>query len=344
MATRAEADLVLQQYQDRLFDSNPNLVKLSVVPVTDVDGRSTSEYLLEAGVISMAVQIAASSSKSGEFVPEGLAVPDSWNGNEVPVRVIQVGEIKALNNRHSAVSAPVGTLEFVGRVRPVNGGNSVGNTRFNSAGTFGSVVKLRDDVRNRYFISNWHVLAGGAGVPGDAILQPGRLDGGSTPNDEIGSLFWFLLNDEFDVALGLSRAPWQNFVAHGFRCFSAYSDVPVDPVVGRHVTKCGRTTETTHGTILSTNATVRVTGAYPGGVQRFVKQIETTGMAMAGDSGSVTFHSADMSPVGLLFAGDSTRTYHNNLKKLFDTQFGMVQTTNSIGTPITLPSVQMERL
>lgn len=346
MATRTDADLVLRHHQRQMFSSNPNLVKLSVVPVTDAVGRPTAEYILEAGVLNLAVQISAQSAGQGEYVPSKLAIPD-LNGaltkNEISVRVVQVGEIKALSVGLAPPPAPISILSYTNRVRPVNGGNSIGNARYNNAGTFGSVVKLAGDSSNRYFLSNWHVLADGSGQAGDPIVQPGRLDGGSTPGDVIGTLFWFILNDDFDAALGLASAPWQNFVSHGFRCYSTYRDIPVDPIVNQPVTKCGRTTELTNGTILSVNASVRVTG-YPTGTRLFTNQIETTVMSAPGDSGSVLFHSDDMSPVGLLFAGGATRTYHNNLKKLFDTQFGALQTTNAAGDPVTLPAVTFEQL
>lgn len=348
MATEAEANKTLKFHQVKLFD-NYNLAKLSVVPKLDSSDKPTTDWLIEAGVISLAVQANASAQSAGlaENVPNELFIPDQ-NGQltaqSVTVRIVEVGEIRTVAHLVANEDpSSVDLLSYKNRVRPVNGGNSVGNARYNDAGTFGSVVKLRSDDANRYFISCWHVLAGGSGVTGDALIQPGRLDGGFSSVDIIGTLYWFLLNDDFDVALGLVSNPWQKVVTPGYRGFSRFGTIPVSPVVQKPVTKCGRTTEVTTGTILSTNTSVRVAG-YPTGTRLFLNQIETTVMSQPGDSGSILFHSAEMAPVGLLFAGGQTRSYHNNLKVLFDTQFGKRRVVTQSGIDIELPEVIFDGL
>ena len=349
MATQQDADLSLKHFGNQLFSRNPNLVKLSVVAEQDADGKPTGQYYLEAGVISMAVQNASAALDAGlatELVPSELPLADAQGNarnDRVRVNVVQVGEIRALNCGAQQSTQSIGILAFTNRVRPVNGGNSVGNTRYNNAGTFGSVVRLRNDTNNRYFLSNWHVLVGGSGQNGDVIVQPGRLDGGFSPNDVIGTLHWSILDSEFDAALGIATQPWQNFVAHGFRCYASYDPNPIDPSVNAAVTKCGRTSETTTGTILSTNASVNVSG-YPTGTRLFTNQIETTSMAQPGDSGSITFQSSGMQPVGLLFAGGSTRTYHNKLKLLFDRHFNSRTDVGVDGRSQAQPEVQIESL
>lgn len=60
----------------------------------------------------------------------------------------------------------------------------------------------------------------------------------------------------------------------------------IEPDIGMHVQKTGRTTGATYGTILNTNATVRV--GYPGGHSAiFVNQIITGNISRGGDSGSL---------------------------------------------------------
>jgi hypothetical protein len=75
------------------------------------------------------------------------------------------------------------------KYRPASGGVSIGHYLI-TAGTFGCTVK-RDG--NRYILSNNHVLANSNSADiGDDILQPGPTDGGSRPDDIIGTLHEFI--------------------------------------------------------------------------------------------------------------------------------------------------------
>lgn len=348
MATQEQADKTLAFHQNRLFQDIPNLSKLSVVK--DTQGN----WIIEAGVIDENIQNTLSNTNyEAECVPNSLQIPTDEKGTlsqeVLPVHIVNTGEIRTLGavaerkTPTPGTVAEIETLAFTNRTRPVNGGNSVGNCRNYDAGTFGSVVRLSGDTTNRYFLSNWHVLVGGSGRIGDRLVQPGRLDGGVCSRDTIGVLYWHLLDSEFDAALGQADMPWENFVAHGFRCYTNYDPIPIDPTKDEAVTKCGRTTERTNGTILSTNASVRVIG-YPTGTRLFTNQIETTSMAQRGDSGSILFQSSGMQPVGLLFAGGSTRTYHNKLKLLFDRHLNSRQVTNANGDTDEIPEVDFDSL
>lgn len=84
-------------------------------------------------------------------------VPPDVNG--VPTDVVPVGDITAL-------------------ARPTMCGVSVGHCAI-TTGTLGCLVKRRDSENgDRYILSNNHVLAySNNGVAGDAILEPGPLDG-----------------------------------------------------------------------------------------------------------------------------------------------------------------------
>lgn len=79
--------------------------------------------------------------------------------------------------------------------------------------------------------------------------------------------------------------------------------------------KCGRTSRATSGTIRSVNATARVSG-YPTGTRVFTNQIQTTFMLRPGDSGSVLINSSNNKVVGLGFAGSSSRSFHNHIRKI----------------------------
>ncbi len=84
----------------------------------------------------------------------------------------------------------------------------------------------------------------------------------------------------------------------------------VDATVGMAVTKSGRTTSTTTGTIEVLDATSQV--SYGGGrVAYFENQILSGDMSEPGDSGSLLVEASSKRAVGLLFAGSDTVTVYN---------------------------------
>lgn len=87
--------------------------------------------------------------------------------------------------------------------RLIQPGLSVGNLKQRSTGTLGAIV--RDlTTQERYLLSNWHVLCGGPEASvGDPISQPGPMDLGSSPPNEVAKLErWLRLSEQFDAALG----------------------------------------------------------------------------------------------------------------------------------------------
>src|SRR5690606_35808689 len=79
-----------------------------------------------------------------------------------------------------------------GRFRPtIMPGISLGHYKI-TAGTFGAVVAHRD-TGEKLILSNNHVLANSNEVLiGDAILQPGPVDGGMNPDDIVARLEQFV--------------------------------------------------------------------------------------------------------------------------------------------------------
>ena len=82
-------------------------------------------------------------------------------------------------------------------------------TRISPLGTICCRVKLGNHV---YALSNNHVYANqNLATPGDAVIQPGTFDGGSSPDDDIGTLTAFKpivfstsANNVIDAAIALS--------------------------------------------------------------------------------------------------------------------------------------------
>lgn len=184
---------------------------------------------------------------------------------------------------------------------------------------------------------------------GDAIYQPGAYDGG-TDQDIIATLLRYvpLWRDATAPQCLLARAAaatantvlrWlrQNYqvrvdrlsgranladaaVAKPIRPGDIAAGVlGLGPVrgtapaeLGMAVTKSGRTTGVTEGTVRVVGATVRV-GLGEAGSATFEDQIVTTAMAQPGDSGSLLL-SADHRAVGLLSAGSDQATIHGRLE------------------------------
>jgi hypothetical protein len=236
--------------------------------------------------------------------------------------VVETGDIFA--GIDAAEELPEAQEEEVGiealrvRVRPVEGGYSVGHFRI-TAGTYATAVydvrPYPSIPRKYYVLSNNHVLANSnAARIGDPILQPGPYDGGTYPRDMIARLSRFV-----PIRFGGPRNYVDAAIAEGdfhvldreIYWIGYVKGVRFMTKPGEIVQKTGRTTNYTTGKVTSINATVNVN--YGGGrVAKFYRQILTTNMSAGGDSGSLL---CDMNEnaVGLLFAGSSTVTVHNHI-------------------------------
>jgi hypothetical protein len=217
--------------------------------------------------------------------------------------------------------------------RPVPIGVSTGHPDI-TAGTIGARVTDGVDV---YALSNNHVYAASnAASIGDAVIQPGTFDGGSSI-DNIGTLDDFETivfcnpyptscpSNTIDAAIASTTAAYV-----GFRTpsdgYGAPSSSTATASVGMRVMKYGRTTGQTNGRIYAINATVDVNYGLPG-FARFVNQIIITpgSFSAGGDSGSlivVQKGSDERKPVGLLFAGSNTLTIANPIDPVLD-RFGV---------------------
>jgi hypothetical protein len=232
----------------------------------------------------------------------------------------------------------VGTQTLAKRIRPAEGGYSVGHINI-TAGTIATCVydilpggtisppAHGIGIPPKYYIlSNNHVLANvNAGSAGDPVLQPGPFDGGTNPADRIASLSRFIPitlqppvplaqhNNLVDCAVAegqfhdLNREIYWSGAVRGWRRKATVT-------VGTVVKKTGRTTNFTTGRITAINATVDVN--YGGGrVARLKDQIVTTNMSAGGDSGSLVL-TLDNVAVGLLFAGSPIAMIANQIENV----------------------------
>lgn len=205
--------------------------------------------------------------------------------------------------------------------RPVPIGVSTGHPDI-TAGTIGA--RVIDGSGNVYALSNNHVYANeNKAESGDPVLQPGAYDGGSAPDDIIGTLsafqpISFSVDNVIDAAIARSTAGELGNATPGDG-YGTPKSTTADAYINMKVKKYGRTTGQTKGRVYATNATIDV--YYGSGIARFVNQIVITPGAFSagGDSGSLIVVDAkrsprDRQPVGLLFAGSLLYTIANPIE------------------------------
>lgn len=216
--------------------------------------------------------------------------------------------------------------------RPVPTGVSTGHPNI-TAGTIAARVK--DGQGNVYALSNNHVYADvNSASIGDNVLQPGPSDGGVDPGDAIGTLsdfepikFGKKQTNSMDAAIALATT---SNLDNGTPSdgYGTPNSITVAATIDLAVQKYGRTTGHTNGQVKETGITVDVcyVPAGPFGCKksaRFIDQISVVDLIAGsgadtfsepGDSGSlIVTDTADVNPVGLLFAGSSARTLANRI-------------------------------
>jgi hypothetical protein len=219
-------------------------------------------------------------------------------------------------------------VQFVGRIqkrvvtpweqdrhRPLCIGTTVGHHKI-TAGTLGCFVRQgAEDDPSVFILSNNHVLANeNLAVAGDAILQPGRLDGGTLTRDKVAVLTRFVklkkrhnLVDCAIAQVNPQRVAFDPRPIKGLGALAGVSAIPVDE--GMWVAKLGRTTSLTKGRVTAFELD-DVVVSYDTGNFSFDQVIEIEGIGPkpfsdGGDSGSLIVNSR-REAVGLLFAGSES--------------------------------------
>ncbi|HKJ67354.1 MAG TPA: hypothetical protein VKA68_05320, partial [bacterium] len=265
-----------------------------------------------------------------------VATPDVAN---IPAVVENIPVDVKVTGRFVARSDPTAWFD-----RPVPIGVSTGHPDI-TAGTIGA--RVQDESGNLFALSNNHVYAdvNEANI-GDDELQPGPYDGGSAPEDVIGQLTDYepILfdgsNNTIDAAIAstTSNLVGTSTPADGYGTPSATTK---SASVGMAVRTFARTTGLTSGEVSEVNVTVDVCYKTAGPFRckklaRFMNQISITpgDFSDGGDSGSLIVDTNN-NPVGLLFAGSSTRTLANPIDAVL-TRFNV---TIDAGQPVTDISV-----
>jgi len=241
--------------------------------------------------IYVSKKLPVSQLKPSEIIPKTVKLED---GREVCTDVVEVGRIKKLQ-----------LLDPKKKWRPSPTGVSTSRVDEQSAGTIGWFVV--DEDGEVYIMSNNHVWAKeNLGSRGDLLIQPGRLDGGDPEKDVLFELYDFVPisftagYNTVDVAIATINDMSNTYVS--ILNIGGVTGKRV-PGVGETVTKMGRSTSVTSGTVTDNSATLWV--EYDSGTALFTDVILAQGdnVINAGDSGSpLLTHNNKFA--GLVFAGN----------------------------------------
>ncbi len=217
-------------------------------------------------------------------VPEGTYRPHVWAS-------------------YSGWRSPASTDKRAARANPMQCGISISDEYHYAYGTLGSKVIDRA-TGAEMILSNWHVLAADWGArPGQRIVQPGRLDGG-TRADTVATLTRHAMSVNLDAAVATlngTRELVNNQLALG--SVTAVRQVEL----GMEAVKSGRRTGITYGRVTAIAGTARIRYGWLERIIRDVVTIEPRWpgepVSAGGDSGSVWLDAATMRAIGLHFAG-----------------------------------------
>ena len=285
--------------------------------VKQVQEKHTAKLLALKGVVGTAVGVDTEENPNIKVFVEGpgvAGIPKKLD--EVNVEVVVTGKIYAMPQlEEKAARTRIDPTAWFARPVPI--GVSTGNIGEISAGTISCRVKSSSGTL--FALSNNHVYALENDAPiGSYVLQPGRYDGGTSPDDVIGTLSDYVPIDfdgsnTIDAAIatiikdGTTPRVGKSTPSNGYGT-PLSATVPAE--VNMKVQKYGRTSSLTKGTITAFNATLNI--GYSSGTALFTNQIivqSSRPFLKAGDSGSLLVTSPGKNPVGLLFAADASGKY-----------------------------------
>ena len=260
-------------------------------------------------------------SKLEDVVPKNLTVPGVEEKIETDIQEIGI------------VTKEPNTI----RVRPASPGFGVGHVNI-TVGTFGCLVRKKDDDETLYILSNSHVLADeGTGAVGDRVIQPGKYDGGAAPGDVIAELsqwipFQFTSTGYPNtVDAAIAKVKNKASVTSAIRLIGVPTGASNRVRRGMRVQKTGRTTDYTQGIIQDINYRMALNYKKPGGGSGRVglqDLVLCTRFTDGGDSGSAVL---DMNKriVGLHFAGSPSSSIFNKINNVL-TQLDIDVVTSKI--------------
>ncbi|MCP4091465.1 MAG: hypothetical protein GY746_17005 [Gammaproteobacteria bacterium] len=320
-------DHLLEAFANRF--QNARHVKKAI----DANRRHAAALFNSTGVIGSGVGWAEGNQAVVKLYLEASAssagLPAFVDG--IPVVIERTGTIYALNvgcgqnnscepdNNVEATTGSEPALQTDWHERPVPIGTSVSRAYGYEAGTLACRVS---GGCHAYALSNAHVFAGrDLSTPvGTNVLQPGRYDGGTNPDDAIGMLYKsipivigtdpYFVDNRVDAAIAETTSSMVG-VATRSDGYGTPRMEPLAPAAGLNVMKYGRTTGLTYGYIEAIDVMINVAyddlgeqvALFKG--QFIIRGNGGTSFSSSGDSGSLVVASGgadDRRPVGLIFA------------------------------------------
>lgn len=255
----------------------------------------------DTGVLCLKVFVKQKIDKS--LLQKDETIPKFYNG--IMTDVYESGEILAHAN--------------TGKIRPAEGGYSIGVAGSTTVGTFGCLVSTGAGTGLKtYVLSNNHVIAlVNTAAIGSLILQPGQGDGGANPGDGIANLsnyitINFTAGSTNTVDCAIAEVTNMSLVTSQIAQIGNITGI-ASALINGFVQKSGRTTGYTTGSIIGVNATTDVNYGTSHGTATFVNQIVATSMSSGGDSGSIVLDNQNR-VIGLLFAGSTSVTIMNDIR------------------------------
>lgn len=331
----AEMEAALAQVDPQILSAKAELEKLLAEHARAEAGIQSAE-VMEANIVGVGIGLGdpAAGAPPGEPSLEVYTIEPSTEA-EMKARLASAAGVSALAEADFPMNVVcTGIIDAQPhrmRLRPAPGGISVGHFRI-TAGTLGCLARGRTAPRiNRLMIlSNNHVLANSnAAAIGDCVAQPGPIDGGRCPADQVAVLERFVpinFAGGANVVDCATAWAWPDrvrrelmYISGGVTRFFRVGATPVAAARGMLVGKSGRTTQLTRGTITAVGVAINVN--YGGRIARFVDQIAIRAaggdFSRGGDSGSLIWTwDTRRAPVGLLFAGGGGTTFANRITRV----------------------------
>lgn len=213
----------------------------------------------------------------------------------VPVRFVKSGKIRAY-------------VDYKARIRPIPAGYSIGTQ--SGSGSVGLIVTDASMPRQRYMISNNHVLNPTNSCRMTRTLQPGGADGGQIGLDTVGRLFRYVKlerNKSNRVDIALSKPVRNSLLSPRYPTVGVLPGYVTTYRIGDRLKKVGRTTGVVHGIVDSVNTDIQIDYGELGNFN-FKNQTVVRGVnpvSLPGDSGSVWLRTTDNYAAAMNFAGSS---------------------------------------
>ena len=247
--------------------------------------------------------------KSGkDGAPDALSLDSDGNAVEIPVEIIECGEVRFAS-------------ELTERIRPAQGGSSVGNRRIENAGTLGTWAQIVNEHNGNtgwIGLSNNHVFVGydNVGQVGDEILQPGVLDGGDEAVGRLAYIHPVNIEGANVIDFAYCTPLSTDLIAPEIHGVGSVRGI-TQPNQDMDVEKVGRTTGHTTGRIFATDVTINVLEPSLDKAATFTRQIMTDCEIRPGDSGAILLEQGTGMMVGLCFASDFL-SFANHVAFLFE--------------------------